>query len=132
MPYDKPLPSPTPETKEFWDGLKQHELRVMYCAACDSSYLYPRRNCPTCLAPGEWRQASGKGKLHTYMIAHQPARNFEAPYVIAVIELDEGPRLMSNIVGVEPDPAKLPVDMPVAIVFDDVTEEITLPKFRPA
>ncbi len=65
------------------------------------------------------------------MINHRPAPNFEAPYIIAIIELEEGPRLMSNLVGVEPEPAKLRVDMPVEVVFEDVTDEITLPKFRP-
>jgi uncharacterized OB-fold protein len=130
--YKKPLPSPTPETRPFWDGCKAHELRVMHCIACNHTYLYPRPYCPKCFSDKtEWRTASGRGKLHTYVINHRPAPNFEGPYVIAIVELNEGPRLMSNLVDVEPDPVKLKVDMPLEIVFDDVTDQITLPKFRP-
>jgi uncharacterized OB-fold protein len=133
MEYKRPLPQPTPETQPFWDGLKQHELRVMHCNACGLTYLYPRPHCPRCLSEKtEWRSASGRGKLHTFGINYRPARGFEGgPYVIAVVELEEGPRLMSNLVDVEPDPATLRVDMPLEIVYDDVTDEVTLPKFRP-
>jgi len=130
--YNKPLPKATPETRPFWEGCKVHELRVMHCTDCGHTYLYPRPFCPRCFSDRtEWRRASGRGKLHTFVINHRPAPNFEAPYIIAIIELDEGPRLMSNLVGVEPDPAKLRVDTPVEVVFEDVTDEITLPKFRP-
>jgi uncharacterized OB-fold protein len=134
MEYTRPLPKATPETQPFWDGLKEHELRVMHCTACDLTYLYPRPHCPRCLSDKtEWRKASGRGKLHTFGINHRPARGFEGgPYVIAVVELDEGPRLMSNLVDVEQDPSKLQIDMPLEIVYDDVTDEVTLPKFRPA
>ena len=132
MEYRKPLPQPTPETKPFWDGLKEHELRIMHCTACDHRYLYPRPYCPKCFSDRtEWQTASGRGRLHTFVVNHRPPPNFDGPYVIAVIELDEGPRLMSNLVDVDPDPKNLKIDMPLEVVFDDVTAQVTLPKFRP-
>ena len=80
-----------------------------------------------------WETASGRAKLHTYVISHRGFGGFaeETPFVIAVVELDEGPRMMTNLVEVEPTPEALPVDMPLEIVFDAVTDEVTLPKFRP-
>ena len=96
MAYEKALPQPTPETQEFWDGLKRHELRVQQCQDCQRHYLYPRPFCPNCWSRNvEWTTVSGAGKLETYVINHRPARGFqdEAPYVIAVVTLDEGPRL---------------------------------------
>ncbi len=134
MDYNKPLPTPTPETQPFWDGLKAHELRVMHCMNCDHTYLYPRPYCPKCFSDKtEWRAASGRGSLHTYMINHRPpSPAWEAPYVIAIVELEEGPRLMSNLVDIAPDPNVLKIDMPLQVVYDDVTDQVTLPKFRPA
>ncbi len=132
MTYNKPLPSPTPETKPFWDGCKAHQLKVMHCTACDHTYLYPRPYCPKCFSDRtEWRDASGRGTLHTFMVNHRAAPNFDAPYVTAVVQLEEGPRLLTNLVDVEQDQHALKIDMPVEVVFDDVTDEITLPKFRP-
>ena len=134
MDYNKPLPTPTPETQPFWDGLKAHELRVMHCMNCDHTYLYPRPYCPKCFSDKtEWRAASGRGSLHTYMINHRPpSPAWEAPYVIAIVELEEGPRLMSNLVDIAADPSVLTIDMPLQVVYDDVTDQVTLPKFRPA
>lgn len=130
----KPLPEATPETQEYWDGLKRHELRIQRCNECQRGYFYPRPFCPR---PGchsrnvEWITASGRGRLYSYVIAHRGHPAFEAPYVIAVVELDEGGRLMTNIVGLEsPTAEQLPVDAAVEIVFDDVSDAVTLPKFR--
>ncbi len=137
MAYEKPLPQATPETQEFWDGLKQHELRIQQCQECNEYYFYPRPFCPKqgCHSRNvEWKTVSGKGKLHTYVINHRgpPAFADDSPYVIAVVELDEGGRMMTNLVNVDADPEQLPADLPVEIVFDDVTDEVTLPKFQPA
>ncbi len=130
----KPLPQATPETQEYWDGLKRHELRIQRCKTCNRGYFYPRPFCPR---PGchsqdvEWITASGRGTLHSYVIAHRGHPAFEAPYVIAVVELEEGGRMMTNIVSVDdPTADQLPVDAPVEIVYDDVDDEVTLPKFR--
>jgi uncharacterized protein len=128
----KQIPQPTPETAPYWEGCKAHELRIQFCTACGQYYFYPRRYCPNCLSDKvEWRKVSGKGTLHTYVIAARPAPGFEPPYVIAVVQLDEGPRLMSNIVNVEPKPENLPADLPVEVVFEDMTDEISLPQFQP-
>ncbi len=137
MAYDKPLPEPTPETQEFWDGLKRHELRIQRCLDCDRFYFFPRPFCPHagCRSGNvQWETVSGRAKLHTYVISHRGFGGFaeDVPYVIAVVELDEGPRMLTNLVEVEPTPEALPVDLPLEIVYDDVTDEVTLAKFRPA
>jgi uncharacterized OB-fold protein len=131
----RPLPQPTPETAEFWEGAKRGELRVQRCRACGQAYFYPRPFCPNCSSRDvEWFTASGRGRLHTYVINHRPAYGFDdlAPYVIAIVELEEGPRLMSNIVGVEPTPERLPLDMALEVTWERQSDEITLPLFRPA
>ncbi len=131
---DKPLPEPTPETQEYWDGLKRHELRIQRCNDCRQHYFYPRPFCPHCSSRDvEWVTASGTGKVETFVIAHRPSPGFEeeVPYAIAVVTLDEGPRMMTNLVGVEQTPQAISADMSVEIVYHDVSDEITLPKFRP-
>jgi uncharacterized OB-fold protein len=132
---DRPLPDPTPETREFWDGARRGELRIQRCRACNRAYFYPRPFCPHCSSRDvEWFTASGRGRLHTYVIAHRGPPGFRdaTPYVIAVVELDEGPRMMSNVIGVEPTPEALPVDLRLEATFERQSDEITLPLFRPA
>ena len=127
-----PLPQPTPESKPFFDALKQRRLLIQRCRECDYAYYYPRPFCPTCLSVSvEWEEASGKGKLYSFVINHRAAPGFVAPYVIAVVELDEGPRMMTNLVEVEPDPEMVRCEMRVEIVFDNVDDDFTLPRFRP-
>lgn len=126
--------TPTPETKKYWEAAKQRILLVQRCDDCGTHYFYPRRFCPECLSDRViWLESSGRGRLHTFVINHRPPRGFPAagPFVIGIVELDEGPRLMTNIVDIEPDPAKIRCDMPVEVVFEEITDEITLPKFRP-
>lgn len=135
MAYTKPLPQPTPETQEFWDSVKRHQMALQQCQACNDFYFYPRPFCPKCHSRDvQWVPVSGRGRLETYVINHRPAPGFEgdAPYVIAIVTLDEGPRLMTNLIDVEPTPEALPADLPLEVVYDDVTDEITLTKFRPA
>ena len=135
MAYNKPLPQPTPETQPFWDSLKRHQMQVQRCRECREFYFYPRPFCPRCYSKDvAWEDVSGKATLETYVINHRAAPRFEedAPYVIAVVTLAEGPRMMTNLVEVAPEPAALPPDMPLEVVYDDVTDEITLLKFRPA
>jgi uncharacterized OB-fold protein len=129
------LPEPTPETAPYWEGTKAHELRIQYCTECKKHFFYPRIFCPTCMSDAvEWRKVSGKGTLLTYVLSARPAPGFEdeLPYAIAIVKLDEGPHLMSNIVGIELTPANLPAGMAVEVVFEDIDEKITLPKFQPA
>ena len=130
----KALPVPTPDTKPFWDGCKEHKLMLPRCQECGKMHYYPRGQCPHCWsAKLTWEQTSGKATLYSYVINHRPAPGFqdEAPYSIAVVELEEGPRMLTNIVGVPQTPEHLVLDMPVEVVFEEASEEITLPKFRP-
>ncbi|MEX0684267.1 MAG: OB-fold domain-containing protein [Dehalococcoidia bacterium] len=133
--YAKPLPVPSPEARRFWEGAKNHELWLPYCRPCAKSYWYPRDFCPTCgTREVEWRKSTGRGRVYTFAIqyrAFHPGWNDATPYVTALIDLDEGVRIFSNLVDVAPDPKALRCEMPVEVVFDDVTDEITLPKFRP-
>ena len=131
----KPLPKPTPDTQPFWDAVKRHELMLPKCKACGQLHYFPRPFCPHCFSWDlEWVRCSGKGKLYSFLINHRPAPGFEeeTPYVIAVVELDEGPRMLSNLIDIEPTPEAVQVDMPVEILFQDVNEETTMFKFRPA
>lgn len=129
----KPVPEPTPETQPFWDGCAAGELRLQRCTSCDDYYFPPRPFCPTCLSTDvSWQAVSGRATLYTYVINYRPARGFEAdaPYAIAVVQLDEGPRLMSNIVGIENTPDNLELDMPLRVTFQE-RGEISVPVFEP-
>ena len=128
----KAEPRPTPETQPFWDGCAAGELRLQRCTSCDAHYFPPRPFCPDCLSDDvTWEAVSGRGTLHTYVINHRPAPGFEAPYAIAVVELEEGPRMMTNIVGVDQTPEALVLDMPLEVTFEG-RGEVQLPLFRPA
>ena len=133
--YRKPVPVATPESDFFWDKTRKHELWIQKCVECDKAFFYPRMICPDCLSENlEWFKTSGKGFLYTYMINHRPPPGFEdeAPYAIAIVQLDEGPRMMTNIVGIENTPDNLVLDMPLEVVFDDIVAAMSLPKWRPA
>ena len=126
-------PEPTPETQHYWDGTRQGELRLQRCDACAKIYFPPRPFCPEC-GSRQVRviKASGKGRLYSYVIHHRPVPGFTPPYAIAVVELDEGPRLMTNIVDCPQTPEALQLDMALEVAFEKLDDEITLPLFRPA
>ena len=127
----RPLPAPTPETQHFWDGTAHGELRLQRCGSCAATYFPPQPFCPACSSDDvAVVLASGRGSLYSYVITHLAAPGFNPPYVLAVVELDEGPRLLTNLVGVEPDPGALPLDLALEVVYEPVGE-ITLPMFRP-
>lgn len=129
----KPLPVATPETRHFWDGTKAGELRLQRCDACKHAYFPPRPFCPKCASRKvSVFKASGRAALHSYIIHHRPAPGFTPPYAIAVVELAEGPRMMSNIVGCPQTPEALQLDMPLQVVFERQNDDITLPQFEPA
>jgi uncharacterized OB-fold protein len=131
----RPLPEATPETREFWEGAKRHELRIQRCRSCGRAYFFPRPFCPHCASREvEWFTASGRARLHTYVINHRAAMGFKdaVPYVIAIVELEEGPRMMSNIIGVDPTPESLPIDLPLEVAWEQQDNDITLPLFKPA
>jgi len=130
----RPIPKPTPETAEFWAGARRQELRIQRCRACGRAYFFPRPFCPHCSSRDvEWFTASGRGRLYSYVINHRPPPGFQdvAPYVIAIVELEEGPRMMSNVVGVEPVPERLPADLPLEVTWEQLSDEITVPLWRP-
>ena len=130
----KAVPAATPTTKPFWDGTLAGELRIQRCTACAKHYLYPRTHCPNCgSAKTEWVKASGRGRLYSYVISHMAAPGWEGevPYVIAVVQLDEGPRMLSNLVGMPADPAALVLDTPLQVVFE-ARGNMMLPLFKPA
>jgi uncharacterized OB-fold protein len=133
MSYEKPLPSPTHITEPFWQGTKRHELLIQHCKDCQHYIFYPRSHCPQCLSAAlEWKKSSGRGKVYSYTVIRRaglPGFAKEVPYVFAIIELEEGPRLTSNIVGCKPEEVK--IDMPVAAFFEEATPEVTLVKFKP-
>ena len=132
MPMSKIEPKATPETQPFWDGTAAGELRLQRCASCDAHYFPPRPFCPTCLGDDvTWETVSGKGTLHTYVINHRPGMGFEPPYAICVIQLDEGPRMMGNVVGVEQTPEALELDMPLQVTFE-ARGAVQLPVWEPA
>jgi uncharacterized OB-fold protein len=131
---DRPLPTPNPFSKPFWEAAKRHELTLQKCDRCGTVRYYPRPRCPECQSPDTtWTVMSGRGSVYSFTIVHRPlARWFKdhMPVVVAIIDLDEGVRMMSNVVECEPDDVH--VGMRVAVTWDDVDEEITLPKFVPA
>jgi uncharacterized OB-fold protein len=122
---------PTPETAHYWEGTALGELRLQRCRACETTYFPPQPFCPACSsADVEVVRSSGRGSLSSYVITYRPAPGLDPPYVIAVVELEEGPRLLTNIVGVAPDPDALAIDLPVEVVYETVGD-VALPMFRP-
>lgn len=129
----RPLPKPTPETQHYWEGAKAGELRLQTCNDCAKTYFPPRPFCPKCGSRSvKVVTASGKAKLHSYVIHHRPAPGFDPPYAIAVVELKEGPRMMTNIVGCPQTPEALQLDMDLEVTFEAQNDAISLPFFKPA
>jgi uncharacterized OB-fold protein len=129
----RPIPRPTPDTQFFWDGTRAGELRLQRCNACRTAYFPPRPFCPSCSSRDvSTFRASGRGTLASYVINHRPHPAWTEPYSIAIVELEEGPRMMSNIVGCPQTPEALVLDMPLEVTFEKLTDEITLPLFKPA
>ncbi len=137
MELQRPLPTPmTPEAKPYWDGLRAGKLMLPKCGDCNTAFFYPRILCPHCHSRNvDWIEASGKGKLYSFEIAYRsfnPAFKVEPPFILAMVELEEGPRIMSNLINVEADPAAVKCDMAVEVVFEKQTDEVTIPLFQPA
>lgn len=128
------LPEPTPETRHFWDGCKEGELRLQRCTSCGDSYFPPRPFCPKCSSRAvEVYKASGKGVLWSYVINMRPRPDMGTePYAIAVVKLAEGPQMMTNIVNCPQTPEALHLDMPVQVSFSKMSDTISLPLFEPA
>lgn len=126
------LPLPTPETQHFWEGTREGELRLQRCDDCNGIYFPPRPFCPQCASRSvSVFAASGRARLYSYVINHRAPAGWPVPYAVAVVELDEGPRLMTNIVGCPQTVEALILDMPLEVTFETQNEQITLPFFKP-
>jgi uncharacterized OB-fold protein len=132
--YDKPVPSPTPDTQPYWDGLNQGRLLLQRCADCGKVRHYPRPICDTCWSMNAaWIEASGQGTVHSWTISHHafhPGFRGDLPYVLLTVDLPEGVRMNAQARGI--DPASLRVGLPVRVAFERVSEELTLPVFKAA
>jgi uncharacterized OB-fold protein len=131
--YKKPLPIPDMDSKEFWDGCHRHELLLQKCQKCHSFHYPPAPVCPTCFSSDlKWEKVSGKAEVYTFSIVRRaPNPDWEAdmPYVVGVAQLDEGPRIVTNFIGCKPEDLK--IGMKVQVSFEDATETVSLPKFKP-
>ena len=129
----KPIPEPDEASQPFFDGAREGRLMLMQCTSCGALRFPARMHCDACLSTGvKWVAASGRGTVRTFGIMHQryhPAWNDELPYNLATVELDEGPRLVTNLVGVANKDIR--VGMPVVVEWEEHSD-VTLPKFRPA
>lgn len=131
----RPIPPMTDLTQPYWDAARRQELVVQHCESCDHRPFPPRAHCPACgSATLTWRTVSGKGTVYSYTVAHRPPHPVfaeQCPLAVAIVELDEGPRMISNIVGCDPD--ALEVGMAVQIAFEPIDEsDVVLPVFSPA
>jgi uncharacterized OB-fold protein len=134
MEFEKPLPVPTATSQPFWEGLARHQVRIQQCASCSAWVYYPRAFCPKCLSPElEWKQIAGTGTLYTFAIARRPTAPFwadEVPQRLAVVELDEGPRLTTTLCNV--DDGDIRIGMRLKPVFDDIADKkVTLLRYEP-
>ncbi len=130
---EKPLPNPTEDSAPYWAAAHRGELRMQRCEGCGHIRFPPSLLCPRCLSSGaEWVRLGGRGRVYSWIVVHQsqhPAFNADVPYNVAIVELDEGPRLHTNILDCPND--QICIGMPVEVVFDKVSDDTTLPKFRP-
>jgi uncharacterized OB-fold protein len=131
--YLKPLPAISSLSQPYWDGLRRHELCLQRCDHCATAWYPPAPLCPRCWSRKfTWSKLSGHGRVNSWVVFHQAYfRGFEPeiPYNVAEVELDEGPRLLTNLVGVANEDIR--AGLAVEIVFEEATAEITLAKFRP-
>lgn len=127
----RPLPLPNPTTQPYFDGARERKLRMQRCPR-DGFFFYPRSHCPSCLGVDwSWRETSGRGTVHSFTvdrIGHVPALRAVAPFAIAIVELEEGPRLTARLVDVDAD--RVEVGLTVEAAYEDV-DEMTLVHFRP-
>ena len=131
----KPYPVPTPDSRPFWNSLAEQKILLKHCRDCDCVFHYPRVTCPNCLSSDlDWKQASGQGTLYTYTISRRPTHPLfadEVPQFMAVVELEEDPRITSTLLNVPED--KIQIGMALTPVFEhNEKEKITLLRFQPA
>ena len=127
-------PPVTDTSRPFWDATRERRLLLQWCTACDAPLWYPRDFCPACARSElEWREASGRGVVYAYTVEQRPTmpkRFGEAPFVVALVELEEGVRMLTNVVGGRPD--AVTVGMPVQVTWEELSDGRHLPLFEPA
>lgn len=132
--YRKPLPEVDVDNQQFWASCREHQMRLQKCRNCGYWRYYPGLVCHRCGSlEADWEAVGGLGTIYTFSVVHRPpgaAFADDVPYVYAIVELDEGPMMPTNIVNIEPDQVK--IGSRVRVTYHDVTPEITLPKFEPA
>ncbi len=132
MSYNKPVPAVDPDSAPYWDGAKDGRLMIQRCNATGQTFLYSRQLVSGVVeSEVEWIEASGKGTIYSFTVARRPAGaafQGDCPYVIVSVELEEGARVMSNLVTDDPD--SVAIGQAVEVVFDAVSHELTIPKFR--
>jgi uncharacterized OB-fold protein len=130
MSERKPQPRPAAESAPYWEGAKAHKLLLPRCNACGKSWFPPSQRCPHCLSSNfDWLQSTGQGRIYSFVVYHRvyhPAFEQDVPYAVAIIELDEGPRLLANIVDTPTD--QIRCDMRVSVVFEERGDQ-TIPQF---
>ena len=134
MTYAKPLPYPDPESRPFWEGARNHKLLIVRCRSCGTHRFPPTSFCAKCSSPDhDWVEASGKAKVFSWIVVRHPVPKevfaADVPYVVALVDLAEGVRMSTNIIGCKPE--DVTADMAVAVSYRDVTPEISLPVFAP-
>ena len=132
--YAKPIPVITELNEPHWEGARRGEFLAQRCTACGQIWFPPSPNCSGCLSTDyEWAAMAGTGTVYSFIVYHQgwlPGYRDDLPYNVAIIELDEGVRLINNLVEVDND--AIEVGMPVEVVFEDVAPDVVVPRFRPA
>jgi uncharacterized OB-fold protein len=130
-PRPRPAPAIDPEWAPFWSATRDGRLVVQRCVECGRAQLYARAHCLSCRGPVEWVDASGEGTVYSYTVIRQnPSRSFRhlLPFVVALVDLDEGPRVMTNVVGRNPDEVR--IGARVRVRFEPVSDEASLPMFE--
>lgn len=125
-----PLPVPDGDSQPFWEGVARHELLIQHCDACQRYVFYPRSHCPHCFADSlSWAPAAGTGTIYSYTVVHQAYGAFagDVPFVVALVELQEGVRMMTRITGSAPEAVRIGAQ--VHVVFEQINDELTLPYF---
>jgi uncharacterized protein len=127
----KPVPKPTPETQPFWDKARERELWLPKCVDTGQVFFPPRAFSPFTGGAVSWKKASGKAMLASFVIVHRPSPGYEqeAPYIIALAQLAEGPRMMTNLPGTPADPAALTIGAPLTVIFEE-RGDMVIPQFR--
>lgn len=132
MTYSKPVPAIDPDSQPYWDGANEGRLMIQRCKATGQTFLYSRQLVPGVVeSEVEWIEASGRGTVYSYTVARRPAGQAfadDVPYVVVSVELEEGARVMSNLVTDDPD--SVAIGQAVEVVFDAVADDLTIPKFR--